>query len=458
MRRILLILSETFLILSAGILAAYVRLHSDASWEITHRQGWIKLLLVAIVIQFSFHLFDLYDLRASSHRYRLMVMNLMKAYITASAMLLLMFYAVPSMLLGRGVFLWSLALSLLATALWRLIFAWGAGHPQLGVRERILILGSGTEAIEIARATLERRTAGFQIIGFVDNKPELLGKSLINPSVIGLTENLPGLVAQHRIDRIVVAVEDRRGSMPTGDLLNLRLSGRVAVEESACFYERLTGKVAVEKLRPSWLIFSRGGRYTDVTERTRRVVNASLAAVGLLISLPLDLIIAIAIKLDSPGPILYRQERVGKNGRRFKIIKFRSMGVGAEEESGPVWAAATDPRATRVGRVLRKLRLDEIPQFVNVARGDMNFIGPRPERPEFVEQLSTTLPYYMQRHLIKPGLTGWAQICYGYGGSVEDTMQKLQYDLYYIKNRSLLLDIIIVFETIKIVLFGRGAR
>ena len=175
------------------------------------------------------------------------------------------------------------------------------------------------------------------------------------------------------------------------------------------------------------------------------MANAALAALGFLVSLPIMLVVAVAIKLDSRGPVFYRQKRVGKNGRLFRIVKFRSMREGAEEDSGPVWAKTTDPRATRVGRILRKLRLDEIPQFINVLRGEMNFIGPRPERPEFVEQLGEMLPYYMQRHLIKPGLTGWAQIRYRYGASVEDTMQKLQYDLYYVKNRSLLLDAIIVF-------------
>jgi sugar transferase (PEP-CTERM system associated) len=260
------------------------------------------------------------------------------------------------------------------------------------------------------------------------------------------------------VDRIVVAVADRRGKFPTEDLLNLSLSGRIAVEESARYYERLTGKIASEMLRPSWLIFSRRSRFSDFDYHVRRVVNAGLAAAGLLLSLPLMLLTAIAVKLDSPGPVLYVQERVGKNGRRFKIIKFRSMRVGAEATSGPVWAEEDDPRITRVGRIIRKLRLDELPQFINVLRGDMNFVGPRPERPTFVDQLSAIVPYYSQRHVVKPGVTGWAQIKYPYGASVEDAIEKLRYDLYYIKNQSLLLDATIVFETIKIVLFGRGGR
>jgi sugar transferase (PEP-CTERM system associated) len=295
-------------------------------------------------------------------------------------------------------------------------------------------------------------------VGFVDNRPDLVGKSLINPKVIGVTSDIACLVDEYDVDRIVVAVKDRRGKLPTDELLNLTLSGRVAVEDCASYYERLTGKIATEMLRPSWLIFSRGNRFSDLARHIRRVVNAGLAVVGFILSLPIMMMVAIAIKLESRGPIFYTQERVGKNGRTFKIIKFRSMRVDAEQVSGPVWAGEDDPRVTLVGRIIRRLRFDELPQFINVLRGDMNFVGPRPERPVFVEQLSEIIPYYSQRHLVKPGLTGWAQIKYPYGSSVEDAIEKLMYDLYYIKNQSLLLDAMIVFETIKTVLFGRGGR
>jgi len=289
-------------------------------------------------------------------------------------------------------------------------------------------------------------------------KPELVGKSLINPSVIGLTADIGGLVKQYQVDRIVVAVADRRGMFPTEELLNLSLSGRIAVEESARYYERLTGKIDSEMLRPSWLIFSRGNRFSDFDYHLRRVVNTAFAAIGLVLSLPLMLMTAIAVKLESRGPVFYIQERVGKKGRCFKIIKFRSMRAGAEATSGPVWAEEDDPRVTRVGRIIRKLRFDELPQFINVLRGEMNFVGPRPERPMFVDQLNAIVPYYSQRHVVKPGLTGWAQIKYPYGASVGDAIEKLRYDLYYIKNQSLLLDAAIMFETVKIVLFGRGGR
>jgi len=385
-------------------------------------------------------------------------MNLACALGAAIVALAIIFYAVPIFQLGRGIFLMQMAIIFAFLPGWRLLVAWSAGHPQLGVRERVLVLGSGEQAIEVARATLERRNAGFHIVGFVDNRPDLLGKSLINPSVIGLTGDIVALVDQYQVDRIVVAVEDRRGKFPTEELLTLTLSGRVAVEECARYYERLTGKIASEMIRPSWLIFSRGNRFSLIAQHIRHLLNAALALAGFALSLPLMLLTAIAIKLESRGPIFYTQERVGQNGRTFKIIKFRSMRVGAEQASGPVWADKDDPRVTRVGRIIRKLRLDELPQFVNVIRGDMNFVGPRPERPVFVDQLTEIIPYYSQRHLVKPGLTGWAQIKYSYGASVEDAIEKLRYDLYYIKNQSLLLDAAIVFETVKIVLFSRGGR
>jgi sugar transferase (PEP-CTERM system associated) len=457
MRRLFLVAIETLLLLTVGFAAAYVRVGGDASYELFSRRGWMKLLLVTFVIQLAFYLFDLYDLR-TTRSYRRVITNIAVALATATVLLSILFYAAPVLEPGRGIFPVELAFVAALIPAWRLMVAWSEGHPQLGMRERVLILGTGEQAIEIARATLERSNAGFHIVGFVDNIPELVGKSLINPSVIGLTDDIGMLVERHQVDRIVVAVEDRRGKFPTEELLNLTLSGRIAVEESARYYERLTGKIASEMLRPSWLIFSRGSRYSNVMHHVRRILNAGLAAAGFALSLPIMVLTAIAVKLDSRGPIFYTQERVGRNGRLFKIIKFRSMCAGAESSSGPVWAEASDPRVTRVGRVIRKLRLDELPQFINVIRGDMNFVGPRPERPVFVEQLSAMIPYYSQRHLIKPGLTGWAQIKYPYGASVEDAIEKLRYDLYYIKNQSLLLDAVIVFETVKTVLFGRGGR
>jgi sugar transferase (PEP-CTERM system associated) len=329
------------------------------------------------------------------------------------------------------------------------------GHPDIG--ERILIVGSGKLAVEVAREVLNRPDAGYRIIGFVGTDSELLGKSLINPRVIGLTEQLTSIVKKEGIDRIVVAMGERRGLLPTDRLLELSLAGNVSIEEGASFYERVTGRVSLNMIRPSWMIFSGRGRQARITTVSRNAVHWLVALIGFILSLPIMTLTAILIKLESKGPVFYKQERVGKNGHAFVLMKFRSMKVDAEK-SGPVWASKGDDRTTRVGRIIRKVRIDEIPQFWNILRGEMSFVGPRPERPHFVSQLADEIPYYEQRHLIAPGLTGWAQIKYPYGASIEDARQKLQYDLFYIKNYSLLLDAIIMFETIKIIIFGRGAQ
>jgi sugar transferase (PEP-CTERM system associated) len=339
--------------------------------------------------------------------------------------------------------------------LWRISIHWFLGHPDFG--ERILIVGSGKFAVEMAREVLHRPDAGYRIVGFVGTDAELLGKSLINPRVIGLTDDLDQIVKRENIDRIVVAMGERRGQLPTDKLLQLSLAGQVTIEEGASFYERITGRVSLSMLRPSWLIFTGRGRQAKLAELSRTVVHWLVALIGAMLSLPIVLVTAVLIKLESRGPVFYKQERVGKNGRVFVLTKFRSMRVDAEQD-GPVWASKGDSRTTRVGKIIRKVRIDEIPQFWHILRGEMSFVGPRPERPHFVAQLAEEIPFYEQRHLIAPGLTGWAQIKYPYGASIEDARQKLQYDLFYIKNQGLILDAIIIFETIKIILFGRGAQ
>jgi sugar transferase (PEP-CTERM system associated) len=452
-RTVLLLLVEAMLLFGGVIVAVYVRMGAiDAEDALIYRYGFYKAALATVFCLTSFYLFDLYDF-VVMHDRRELVLRLLQALGLAWIALALTFYALPQVMIGRGVTLISLPLSLTLMVAWRLSIHWILGHPDLG--ERILIVGSGPLAVEIAKETLERKDAGYRIIGFVDNDPELVGKSLINPKVIGLTSELAALVRRENIDRLVVAIGDRRGQFPTQELLKLSLSGDVSIEESASFYERLTGRVLLDMIRPSWLIFSSRGRRARINEMVRTVMHRLLAFVGAMISLPIALVTAILIKLESSGPVLYKQERVGKNGRPFTLMKFRSMRVDAEKD-GPVWARSGDDRMTRVGRIIRKIRVDEVPQFWNILRGDMNFVGPRPERPHFVSQLAQEIPYYEQRHLIAPGLTGWAQINYPYGASIEDARQKLQYDLFYIKNQNLALDATIMFETIKTILFGKG--
>jgi sugar transferase (PEP-CTERM system associated) len=451
----LLLIAEAAVVFGALMGAVYLRFGSDgAPHELIERQGFLKAGLATAFCLTAFYFFDLYDF-VVMHDRRELVLRLVQALGSAWMALALMFYAFPQLMIGRGVALLALPLALTLMVSWRLSIHWVLGHPDFG--ERILIVGSGNLAVEVAREVLSRPDAGYRIVGFVGTDSELLGKSLINPRVIAVTSELAEVVKRENIDRIVVAMGERRGQLPTDELLKLSLGGTVSIEEGASFSERVTGRVSLNMLRPSWLIFSGRGRQARISGLTRSVVHRLVALIGAILSLPIVLVTAVLIKLDSPGPVFYRQERVGQNGRPFTLVKFRSMRVDAEE-AGPVWASKDDERVTRLGRIIRKIRVDEIPQFWNILRGEMNFVGPRPERQHFVAQLAQEIPYYEQRHLIPPGLTGWAQIKYAYGASIEDARQKLQYDLYYVKNQSLILDAIVLFETIKIILFGRGAH
>jgi sugar transferase (PEP-CTERM system associated) len=454
-RTVLLIIAEAVLVYGAIIGAVYLRVGMEgAQFELIEKNGYWKAGVAGFFCLAAFYLFDLYDFLVMHDR-RELVLRLIQALGLAWIALAFSFYTFPSLMLGRGISLIALPLALGLMVSWRVSIHWFLGHPDFG--ERILIVGSGNLAVEVAREVLHRPDAGYRIVGFVGNDAELLGKSLINPRVIGLTEQLDEIVKRENIDRIVVAMGERRGQLPTNKLLQLSLAGEVNIEEGASFYERITNRVSLNMLRPSWLIFTGRGRQKKVAGMARSAVHWLVALAGAILSLPIVIVTAILIKLESRGPIFYKQERVGKNGRTFVLAKFRSMRVDAEQD-GPVWASKGDSRTTRVGRVIRKIRVDEIPQFWNILKGEMSFVGPRPERPHFVSQLAEEIPFYEQRHLIAPGLTGWAQIKYPYGASIEDARHKLEYDLFYIKNHSLVLDAIIMFETIKIILFGRGAQ
>ncbi|HMV85956.1 MAG TPA: TIGR03013 family PEP-CTERM/XrtA system glycosyltransferase [Blastocatellia bacterium] len=466
-----LILVEAGIIFSVVILGLSLRFPKHFNSILFEQRGIYKIALTTVVSQFIFYLFDLYDVSKPRLR-REVLTDLFQAVGVVIGALGLIFMLRPTLLLGyleeagdggvvrygNGVPVMAMMLALALMILWRLAIHWIMRHPRLG--ERILIVGSDTLAKEVAREAMLRRDLGYKVVGYVAEDPSLIGEvpinSLFSPKVLGVTGDLNRIVVEEKIDRVVVALQDRRGHMPVDQLLQIRLQGSAAIEEGTALYEKLTGKLSVEMLRPSWIIFSGGGKRSTVWGIARQLFNVTMAGLGVILSFPIGLLAAIAVKLDSPGPIFYTQERVGKNGRIFRIIKFRSMRQDAEKDGAPQWAAARDPRITRVGNFLRKTRIDEIPQFINILRGEMSFVGPRAERPVFVEQLTEQIPFYSQRHLVEPGLTGWAQVNYGYGASVEDAIQKLQYDLYYIKNVSLLFDIWIMFKTIKIVLFGYG--
>ncbi len=311
-------------------------------------------------------------------------------------------------------------------------------------------------ALDTAEAVWERRDAGYRIVGFLSENGAKPRQKLGRSEILGKAHELETVIRSEKIDRVVIAVRERRGAFPTEALLKMSLAGDVSIEECTSFFERITGKVHVDMLRPSWLIFAGRRRDSQLKLVVREAIHRMLALIGLVISLPIAIITAILIKIDSRGPVFYSQERVGKGGRSFNVIKFRSMKTDAEADGKPIWAVTNDERTTRVGKVIRKLRIDEIPHSGIFSKGEMNFVGPRPERPHFVQQLAKEIPYFDHRHLVAPGLTGWAQIKYPYGASVSDAIQKLQYDLYYIKNQSLTLDMVIVFDTVKTVLFGKG--
>jgi len=454
-RKVVLFCSESILIFAAICAAAAIRLQGDVLNLFLEGDGIGKALLVTSICQASFFLFDLYDFYVVRDRQELEV-RLVQALGLAALILAALFYFIPQMLIGRGIFVIGFLLVLALMVCWRIAFHIFAGHPAIG--ERVLIVGAGAGAIDLAKEILDRRDIGLRVVGFVADDPQLLGKSLINPAVVGLTRDIRQIVKRERVDRVIVAMEERRGRFPTHELLDLRLSGRVVIEEAPSLYERITGKLSVESLRPSWLLFSGASHRMRLASLKRRAYSLICSIIGLILSAPIMLVTALLIKLESPGPVFYRQERVGKNGKIFKLIKFRSMRNDAEAGTGPVWAQENDPRVTRVGRAIRKLRIDELPQFFNVLKGEMNLVGPRPERPFFVEKLEKQIPFYSQRHIIEPGVTGWAQIKYPYGSTIEDALEKLKYDLFYIKNATLALDMLIILETVKTVLLGKGAR
>src|SRR6266542_3669307 len=433
-RPLALLIFEGALVYSCGVMAIYIRFGPETPYALGAGRVWLKTLLVTVLVLASFYLFDLYDFSRIRRRAALLL-RLSQSLVVGGLALAMMFYVWPQIRLGRGVFPLSLLLTLAFMVAWRFLARRLLGHPRLA--HRVLILGVGHDAVTIAREMLMRREAGYDVIGFVGDDPAQIGKSLINPSVVGVMSDLEAVVGRHRPDRIVIAIPYRRGRMPLDLLLKLKVRDGVTLDEADAFYEKLTGKIVAERLRLWRLVFADASRWAHLYRRARRLVDVALASVIGLLTSPLMLLTALAIKLDSRGPIFYLQERVGLHNTTFRIIKFRSMRVGA-------W--------------IRKRRIDELPQLFNIIRGEMSLIGPRPERPVFVKQFEQRIPYYSERHLVKPGLTGWAQVRYHYGASLEDAREKHQYDLYYIKNQSPMLDALILLETARIVLFGRFSR
>jgi sugar transferase (PEP-CTERM system associated) len=455
MRTFLLGTCEAGLILAAVYLAAWIRLGPDAADLLLNQRGILKALLVTTSCQFCLYYADLYDLRMVTD-WRELSTRTLQALGATSLILAVVYYWAPKLIVGRGVFAIAVALIIVVTIGWRVLFVWTT--KLVNPRERILIAGANASSTQLASELYDRRAElGVAIVGFVDTDPEEAAEGRARQGVIGSLDDIPRLVREYDVDRVVVSLTDARGKLAMDKLLDMRMAG-VTFAHLVAVYEEYTGKIAIDNLRPSWLIFSEGFSMGRIFRAVTRSVDLAGSATLLVFSLPFLAVSALAIKLTSPGPVFYEQQRVGMNGRVFSLHKLRSMRNDAEAETGAVWAnPGSDPRVTPVGRFLRRSRLDELPQLWNVIRGDMSLVGPRPERPEFVKGLTQEIPYYGQRHVVRPGLTGWAQVRYAYGASVEDSMEKLQYDLFYIKNRSVGLYLYIIFETLKTIVTRSGS-
>ncbi|OAJ69536.1 exopolysaccharide biosynthesis polyprenyl glycosylphosphotransferase [Methylobacillus sp. MM3] len=388
--------------------------------------------------------------------FRKTLLRLMRAMAFGLGFIVLIFYWVPETYVGRGILGNVMLITATGIFLTRLIFyRWSNAHLQ---KNRIMVLGTGRLAKECSILVEKNPTFDkFQIVGFIPMPNEVCQ---VSPAMVLSADGSPlmSMVSKYRINEIVVAVRNRRSEhFSIQELLKCKLHG-VRVSDTETFFEREMGQVLMDSLQPGWLVFNDGFDQSKLRISIKRTFDLLASLALLIVTLPIMLITALCIFLEDRKSIVYRQERVGKDGQHFMILKFRSMRNDAEEKGKPQWACENDPRTTRVGRIIRQLRIDELPQILNVLKGEMSFVGPRPERPYFVEQLSAKLPYYHVRHSIKPGITGWAQVRYRYGASVEDAIQKLQYDLFYVKNNSLFLDIIILIDTIRVVIFGKGGR
>lgn len=437
----------------ALLAAAAVRLPVTFRASIHENLFFAKIGVVTVVCWLSLYFNDLYDFRVVRRRADLLA-YIMQALGTACLALAVIYFIAPGAILGRGIALMAASFIFVLLLSWRL----SANATNLLARgaERVLVLGTGESGVSLVRHVLGHPEYNMKVVGFLDEKGQDIGKSLVNPRIIGATEDVEEIVAREKIDRVVLSLKERRGGTPVRELLNLKLAG-IRVEDVHSCFERLSGRIAIEHLSPSWLILSDGFKKSTVVLAAKRAMDILVSSIILLLVSLLLPLVAMAIYVESGFPIFFRQTRMGYRGREFQLLKFRSM-VQDAEKNGPQWAVQRDSRVTRVGRFLRKSRLDEVPQLFNVFRGDMSLVGPRPERPVFCEMLSEKIPFFNLRHSIRPGLTGWAQVRFRYGANLEDAKGKLELDLFYLKNLSLLVDLAILFETVKVVVLGRGAR
>jgi sugar transferase (PEP-CTERM system associated) len=447
-RTVLLLLCEVVLVGACFLLATSVLLVHDTYIALFYNQGLLKIALVAVVTTVLSYYFDLYEPQIVSSYieiyFRILLVLGFDCFIFSVAI-----FFFPDLAIGRFVYAVGFAIVTPALIFWRKFYEWLCGHKIF--RERVYVLGSGDQAASLVKSIRSRPDIGMEVVGWRGS--ELDKDVRYRHWVRDLAEFKSSTSGIHRI---IIALEDARNELPIPELLALRFQG-TTIEMSATVFERLSGKLQLDGLRPSQFLFGDGFRIKRSQQFTRQIASTCVAAIGLLLFLPLFPIVVLLVRLSSRGPVFFRQTRVGVGGKHFDVLKFRTMSTDAEAD-GAKWAAKNDPRVTKFGMLLRKTRLDEVPQLWNVLRGEMTLVGPRPERPEFVPWLTSELPFYYLRHAIRPGLTGWAQIRYGYGATLAETKEKLEYDLYYIKHMCLGLDLLIMFETIKTILRRRGAQ
>jgi len=413
----------------------------------------LKVFLIIIIYQVSLFFSDFYS-SGASWSYKKVSYRLIISLFFAFLIVPTIYALTPLTLFETKIMLTIVIFALLFLLPWRLLYSL---FMQLDkYKKRVLILGSGTLARNIASEIIKNKELSLHVVGFIADDPKLKGVRLVNPKVIGEMKVLPEIVNRERVDKIIVAMKERRGTIPLDELLKYKSNG-IEIEDGINFYEKITNKLLVEYINPSNLIFCDGFAISKVTLFLKRTYDIVFSFMGLIIASPFFLIIPILIKLDSKGPIFFRQERVGKNEKQFYIYKFRSMQYDAEGKTGPIMSFKNDYRVTRIGKILRKTRLDELPQLWNVLKGEMSFVGPRPERPIFVKKFKKHIAFYTQRFSIRPGLTGWAQIRCPYASTIEQTLDKLKYELYYLKNFSILFDLTIILRTIKVILFTTGS-
>ena len=450
---LLLVASEGFIVfISLAIAAAVSLAQTGTVWQYLFDSGTLwRFGVVVVICELSFYYNDLYDLQAVRSTL-LFSIQLLQALGVALIFLGVSYYINEQLSPGRGIAVLAAPTILVLLMAWR--YYVGTVVSRVQPKERVLIAGTGAVGQQLAHELENRPEFNYEVVGCLLENHRGVGE--LNIPVVGNIQEIEQVAAEQKVDRIVLSLAEKRGGMPVRELLHLKFKG-ITIEDPHSFYERISGRVVLDGILPSWFILSEGFRQPRFTLFLKRISDILIALLGLVLALPIIALVAIAIIIEDGAPVLFRQKRIGLDGRPFEILKFRSMRT-APPDAKPSWTGDGDPRVTRVGKLIRTFRFDELPQFINVLRGDMSLVGPRPEVPYFTQMLEEKIPFFGQRHAVRPGITGWAQIKYHYGASVEDARRKLELDLFYIKHLSFVLDLAIIFETAKVVVFGRGAK